>query len=139
MGRRALPPEERRKRIVAYTNKWAKNNPEKVKKHRQSPMRARIGGIRSRAKRKGLEFDLTEKFLIELSERTLICPLTDIPLRYDNQNRLADDHAELDRKDNTKGYIKDNVWFISKRANRIKTDSTPDEMIQVAQRLKQLL
>lgn len=38
----------------------------------------------------------------------------------------------LDRIDSTKGYIKGNVWVISRRANIIKNDATPAELRMIA-------
>ena len=40
--------------------------------------------------------------------------------------------ASIDRIDSTKGYEKGNVWVISGRANRIKNDATPEELMRIA-------
>ena len=45
----------------------------------------------------------------------------------------------IDRIDPSKGYTKDNVWVISRRANTIKSNATVDEVEKVAQGLRQLL
>jgi len=34
----------------------------------------------------------------------------------------------LDRIDNNKGYIKDNVWVISRKANTIKNNASLEEL-----------
>jgi len=44
----------------------------------------------------------------------------------------------LDRIDNTKGYTPDNVVVVSNRANSIKRDATPDELMAVAKFYMQL-
>lgn len=55
------------------------------------------------------------------------CPILGIPLDS-AAVRPADNLPSLDRIDNTKGYIKGNVWVISWRANFIKGDATHDEL-----------
>lgn len=45
---------------------------------------------------------------------------------------------QLDRIDNTKGYTKDNVVVVSKRANTIKNDATVQELCKVAEFYKNL-
>ena len=44
----------------------------------------------------------------------------------------------IDRIDSTKGYTKDNIQIISWRANRIKNDSTPEELMQIATYMRNL-
>jgi hypothetical protein len=44
----------------------------------------------------------------------------------------------LDRIDNSKGYIVGNVWVISMRANRLKSDATVDELMMLATNLREL-
>lgn len=77
------------------------------------------------AKRRGLDFDLTYED-IELPE---YCPLLGIKLTYfDESNGNDYSHASLDRIDNSKGYIKGNVWVISKLANAMKNCATFDQL-----------
>lgn len=64
------------------------------------------------------------------------CPVLGIKLDYDtpigqrtHNNPCA---PSLDRWDNSKGYIKENVFVISLRANQIKGNATPDELRRVA-------
>jgi hypothetical protein len=38
------------------------------------------------------------------------------------------DSPSIDRKDNTKGYTKDNVWVISQLANQMKSNATPEQL-----------
>ena len=45
----------------------------------------------------------------------------------------------IDRIDPKKGYVKDNIIFISMRGNRIKTDATVDEISRVADFYEKLL
>jgi hypothetical protein len=84
---------------------------------------------RSRAKRKGLDFDLDAGWVHDNAAD--VCPLLGIALRFDRIT-VGGDSPALDRIDNARGYTRDNVWVISARANRIKTDATADELWRVA-------
>ena len=63
-----------------------------------------LRSAKQRAKNKGLEFTIT----IEDFELPEVCPLLNIPLKVNEG--LADSNSySLDRKDSSKGYVKDNV------------------------------
>lgn len=53
------------------------------------------------------------------------CPILGLELDYHNPR--LENSAQFDRIDSTKGYVKGNVWIISRRANRIKNDGTAEE------------
>ena len=82
----------------------------------------------------GIEFTIGMSDLV-YPER---CPLLNIPLHYHSSN-LRDNWPSIDRIDNTKGYIPGNVWIISYKANRIKSDSNPGELMLIALSLKKKL
>jgi hypothetical protein len=79
---------------------------------------------RERAKDKGIECTITREdiFIPEF------CPALKIKLDLDNGVEDRDSSPSLDRFDLTKGYVPGNVHVISFRANRIKNDSTPEEL-----------
>ena len=85
---------------------------------------------RTRAKEKGLAFDLDANFL-----RSIVpshCPVLGTPLEW-SARRGHGSHAlpnspSLDRIDPSKGYVKSNVWIISNRANAIKNDASHEEL-----------
>lgn len=81
-------------------------------------------GARSRAAKADTPFDLD---LYDCFIPTK-CPILGIHLYKDGPK---DNAPSLDRIDNTKGYIKGNVHVISMRANRIKNDSTVEELIKL--------
>ena len=89
---------------------------------------------RSRAQAKQLEFNLDNEYV-----RSLVithCPILGIPLEWScnrgSGNFTMAGSPSLDRIDPTKGYVKGNVWIISHRANRIKSDATHEELKLVA-------
>lgn len=87
--------------------------------------------IRNRAAEKGVDFDLEpEDFVIP--ER---CPISDIPLFF-SDNKRTDNTPSVDRIDNDKGYIKGNIAIISWRANKLKSDSSQEEIARLHEYLK---
>lgn len=88
--------------------------------------------IRQRAKDRGLEFNLClEDIVIPPT-----CPVLGIQLQI-GEGIATDNSPELDRIDNSKGYVKGNVIVVSRRANRIKNDATADELMKIAKFYKQ--
>lgn len=87
-----------------------------------------LNHARARARTRGIEFDL------ELSDIVIpdYCPVLGIPLAINRGSGCHDDSPSLDRIDNTRGYFWDNVLVISGRANRLKNDSTPEELVKLA-------
>ena len=80
-----------------------------------------------RAKAKGIEFNLSYEDLLPIPTK---CPLLGIPIFYE-QNKRSDHSPSIDRIDSNKGYTKDNVWIISNKANRIKSDATISDLFQI--------
>lgn len=84
-----------------------------------------------RAKERGIEFDITPSDLLDLY--TPECPIFKTKLNWEHRGSgAAHDSPSLDRKVPSLGYIKGNVWIISYRANTIKNDATPEELLALA-------
>lgn len=81
-----------------------------------------LSGAKQRAKAKGLAFDLTIEDIII----PVYCPILGMPLYTSELD--SDCSPSIDRIDNSGGYTKDNIQIISTRANRIKSDSSIDEL-----------
>ena len=106
-----------------------------IKKHATanpitSQTRNMVNKARSRAQAKHLEFNLDREYV-----RSLVvthCPILNIPLEWscnrNNGHSAMAASPSLDRIDPAKGYVKGNVWIISHRANRIKSDATHEEL-----------
>lgn len=74
-------------------------------------------------------FDLAESDL----DWPEFCPALGIKLRYEAQrSRSADDAPTIDRIDSSLGYVRGNVQILSRKANRIKNDGSPEEVMRVA-------
>lgn len=78
---------------------------------------------KDRADKKGLEFNIEESDILIPT----ICPLLNIPIEFGTKEDY-NSSPSLDRIDNTKGYIKGNVWVISKKANTMKNSATLEEL-----------
>lgn len=129
--------------------KWRKDNPEKYKQHQKkyrdahpqqllqrvknwrykNPEKAMLQRVRARARRKQYEFNL------EISDILIpsICPILGLSIDKIVTGTPRNDSPSLDRIDNTKGYIKGNVMVISHKANVMKLNATPEELIRFAQ------
>ena len=87
--------------------------------------------VRSRARRTNIEFNITINDIV-IPDR---CPYMGIPLTKElGQGQLLT-NASLDRIDNTKGYIKNNVQVISRLANTMKSNSTKEQLIIFAKNI----
>ena len=89
---------------------------------------------RKRVEERGYDFNLTSLFLKNLA--TEFCPVYGMKLEYAGgmNNPSA---AQLDRKNTSKGYTEDNVWFISQRANKLKSDASTQELKILVQKLEE--
>lgn len=104
------------------------NNPEKVKnRKKQSRIRniqqAILTSCRNTAKAKNIAFTLKKEDII-IPEK---CPVFGIKLKFNN-NHPNESSPSVDRIDNNVGYTKENIIIVSWKANRLKRDSTFEEM-----------
>ena len=97
-----------------------KNNLNRIK-----PWFQMFSNAKKRAKKAHLEFTITIEDILKLWTDT--CPVLGIKIASGAiQDR--DNSPSLDRKDNSKGYIPENIRIISYKANRLKSSATIDEM-----------
>lgn len=126
----AATPEGRRQ-ATASKAKYRTSHREEInaaakRRRRTDRVPWMLYSTRSRAKRKGMAFNLTSDDLV-LPER---CPVLGIPLIV-GDGKLCQNSPSLDRIDNTKGYVRGNVIIVSHRANAIKNDATVEELGKV--------
>ena len=100
------------------------------KKENTSLEQGMLNRSKSRAKRKGFEHNITIDD-IQIPDK---CPLLGIPL-IKGEGCVQENSPTLDRIDSSIGYIKGNVWVISYKANTIKSNATPEELLTIATRL----
>jgi hypothetical protein len=81
---------------------------------------------KARSKKTGLEFSITRDD-IKIPD---VCPVLGIKLFREDKKTWH--HApSIDRIDNNKGYVKDNIMVMSRRANILKKDANISELIMI--------
>lgn len=97
----------------------------------KNPANKLLWNSKSRAKKLGVDFNLT----IEDIEIPDVCPLLNI-LLYSEGGKIIDNSPSLDRIDSKQGYVRGNVWVISHKANTMKSDASLDEIERLAKNLR---
>ena len=87
---------------------------------------------KARAKKANIPFDIERKDVIIPD----VCPIFGIKLHRESKENWYN-APSIDRIDNTKGYTKDNIMVISRRANILKKDASINELILLAEFYKQ--
>ena len=85
--------------------------------------------LKQSAQKRNIPFDLTPSD-IDTIGIPITCPVLGIPL-YFNREKAEDNSISFDRIDSSKGYSVDNVIVISYRANKLKSDSTLEELKKI--------
>lgn len=114
------------------TKKEREKNAKSTREWRQrNPIKSMWASAKNRAKKKKLEFN------IELSDIIIPekCPILNIPL-FRSELKQSGNSPALDRIDNTKGYIKNNIRVISHKANLFKGDMSIFEVEKLLQYMK---
>lgn len=90
-------------------------------------IRELVNGCIKRAKKAGMQIDITTNFIRGIVPRR--CPVlgTDM-VTHGNKSTSP----SIDRLDSSKGYTEDNVRVISSRANRLKNDGSAREHLLIA-------
>lgn len=103
---------------------WEKNKISQIKKHilNRSKLRAKKGGI---------PFNITEEDIIIPDK----CPIFNVDFVYGDKYLTY----SIDRIIPELGYTKGNIVIISNKANMIKNNATPDEIIAVGNFYKKLV
>jgi hypothetical protein len=97
--------------------------------------------IKTRAKRKGVEFNLTENFIKNLlvNKQNNKCAYTGIEIYVNHKYRETTpyDTASLDRIDSNKGYTEDNVQWVMLGINYMKLNFSEDDVHKTLKLIKE--
>jgi hypothetical protein len=128
-------PEKLKEKSKLYRQNNSKKLKEKDKLYYQNnPEKFMIKEALRRAKEKQLPFELQEDD-IKIPE---ICPVLGFVLKKGG-GKISSNSASLDRIIPEKGYVKGNIIVVSMKANTIKSNATPEEIIMVGEFYKKLL
>lgn len=106
-------PEKR----AVWSKKWYNEDFEK------NPHKYMLKYAKNRAREKDLPFDLDLEWCI--NNTPTVCPIMGVELVF----RGGDYAPSIDRKIPALGYTKENCWIISNKANKMKWDSTREELL----------
>jgi len=98
----------------------------------QTPEGTMLASARVRAKKAGRDCTISIKDIIIPAH----CPLLGIEIIPGATREQLPQAPSLDRIDSSLGYVPGNVWVISHRANRMKTDATIEELELILEGLK---
>ena len=104
-------------------------------KSKEGHVTSMLTQAKTRAKREGLQFELTRDD-ITIPD---LCPLLGIQLVLDNNRQTKQSSPSLDRIDPTKGYVKTNVKVISHMANSMKRNASREQLLRFAANMKDYL
>jgi hypothetical protein len=117
--------EENREAINERAKKYRKEN---YDLNSDKFFQFRLNGVKGRAKSGGKEFNLDAEYLRTIYPEDGKCPA--LGIKFELEKR--DNTPSLDRIDNSRGYVKGNVQWVSLKANCIMNNATPEEVMKVA-------
>jgi len=94
--------------------------------------------IKQRARKKNIPMEITFNHLKSMYPGNMICPVLGIKMESGRKNFYVDSPS-VDRIVPEKGYVPGNIIVVSMKANQIKSNATPDEIIKVGTFYKKLL
>ena len=153
--------EKNKEAIAAYKKEYREKNKEAIKKYNEKNKEAiaannkeyyvkqitnmdnhsfflrRYQVYRRKSKNLNMDFNIDASYLKEIFPTDKKCPALGMPFKVGYEGGVSNSPS-LDRIDNSKGYIKGNVVWVSMLANTIKTSATPEQIIRVGEFYKQL-
>jgi hypothetical protein len=100
-------------------------------KYKKNPIPQMLSNAKIRAKQKGVDFNLTSQYLKKIFPKDNKCPITgfNFEFGYINKEKINKNNSpSLDRIIPSKGYVIGNVMVISDLMNRMKQDSTFEDI-----------
>ncbi len=111
-------------------------------KYKQSPIPQMLSNAKIRAKQKGVDFNLTSQYLKKIFPKDNKCPISGLNFEfgYINREKINKNNSpSLDRIIPSKGYVIGNVMVISDLMNRMKQDSTFEDIEKLYNYYKKII
>lgn len=116
-------PEQKRKRL-------RRNNAAFKERKLEGDGRAWLWHkTKKRAKRQGILFTLRLEDVPKIPRR---CPVFGMVMTFEGSHQDKENTPTMDRIDNARGYVRGNITVVSWKANRIKSQLTVEEIIDLA-------
>lgn len=134
-------------KVREYNKRWMDKNPDRqplkysyglVARHKwidAHPEKYLLEQARKRAKLKDQEFSISVEDVV-IPEA---CPLLDILMFLAPGTGYNPNSPSIDRLDNSKGYVKGNIWVISRKANEMKSDASIEQLRTFSERVLSLI
>ena len=84
----------------------------------------------TRSKKRGIDFNVSVKYLENIFPSDNLCPIFNCEMTFCNTDKS--NSASIDRKNPDKGYIEGNVQWICTKANTLKSNAHPYELMRLA-------
>jgi hypothetical protein len=118
----AVKPPRNKREEAQRKKAWAEANPDRYVRGRL------VACAKLRAKKRDLPFNITPDDIVIPTH----CPVLGIPILVSSTRTCCANSPSIDRIIPSRGYVKGNVIVISMRANSIKSNAKPDEILKVA-------
>jgi hypothetical protein len=124
-----------REKVLETVHEYRESNRDLIRERQRQEYREKLvkrlySSAKRRAEIKGMDFNIEESDIV-VPEK---CPLLEIDL-FVGKGSVHKNSPSLDRIDPSKGYIKGNVMVISYKANTIKSNATPSEILRLVSNL----
>jgi len=131
--------QENKEFFSEYNKKYKKENKDSIReKNREYVIKNPWVEMTTKAKtRTKLPFNITSEYVKSIWPENNTCPALGIKFKQ-GIGVPIDSSPSLDRIDNSKGYIKNNVQIVCFLANKIMSNATPDQVIQVGEYFKRI-
>lgn len=131
--------EQIREQRRVYQAVWSENNKDKIREYHQAyrheNLKVAFDAAKKRAKEKGLPFNITRDYIRSITPSH--CPILGIVLKAGKEE--LDSSFSIDRIIPELGYVVGNVQIISTRANRLRSDASPEELRKIADFIERVL
>lgn len=119
--------QRNRDKILLSKKEYHKKHPEKRKNYNIKTQIHKLWySAQRRALKNNIPFNITEQDIISIVPKDSKCPVFNKEFVYGNGNSFS---MTLDKIIPEKGYIKGNIQIISRKANTMKNNATPEELI----------